>query len=355
MMESIFPARQSQFLALVSLIGVSYFVFLVGLKMDILMTMRAAKSTWRLGVIPFLASFAVLTILFDHCYNPQNLSHFRLQISRVFLSASMSATNFPVMVEALSELNLIATELGQIALSSSMMNDNIHWSFILINQIMSANNMKISIMYFSGGVLFLSFSIFVVRPSMKLIVRKTPVGKPVKEIYVVFILLGVLVMAAISDMVFVSFIMGPLIYGLVIPSGPPLATTLVEKSEVVMKEFFLPFFFISIGVKTNLSALQNWHRFLMLQGIFLAGDLTKVVVCVLVSITYNIRARHGMTLGLMLNFKGITQLIAIVRMTQLKVSSFFCFYISSANICLFSGNQSRNFMLLEKIYIILKI
>ncbi|WJX32496.1 hypothetical protein P8452_20814 [Trifolium repens] len=246
--KALFPPRQADVLFVIALVGAIFFLFFIALKMDIVMTIRAAKSTWRLGIIPFMASFLVISTLLNVFYLPQHFSHLQTDASRSSLSATIAFSNFPVVSDALAELNLIATELGQIALSSATLND------------------------------------------------------------------------CITDLIGVTFLIGPLIYGLVIPSGPPLGTTLVEKCEVIITEILLPFFFVSVGMSTNLlSVLNNWREFLTLQLILFAGDIAKVVACVLVSLTYNIKATHGTVLGLMLNIKGITHLIAFSKLKKIKL------------------------------------
>ena len=311
--KALFPPRQFDVLTALSLIGTIYFLFLIALKMDLLMTIRAAKSTSLLGILPFMASFTVLSLLLKAFY------HLKLEASRTSLSATMAFSNFPAVSDALIELNLIATELGQIALSSAILNDCIQFFFIVSHRIGDTHKLKFSIMGFSSWILFMFCSFYILRPMMNLIARSTPVGKPVNQTYVVFILLGALVMAGITDMIGLTFLIGPLIWGLIIPSGPPLGTTLVEKCELIISEFLLPFFFVYIGMTTNLAALNDWRECITMQLIFFAGDITKVVACVLVSMIYNIKPKHGTVLGLMLNIKGIPHLIAFSKLHQLKV------------------------------------
>ncbi|CAL5203010.1 unnamed protein product [Lathyrus oleraceus] len=317
--KALFPARQADVLVVTSIIGVIYFLFFIALKMDLLMTVRAAKSTWRLGIIPFMASFIVISTLINVYYLPHNFPHLKSDTSRSALSATMAFSNFPVVSEALIELNLIATELGQIALSSATLNDCIQFSIIVSHHLMDTEKVEYLVLGTLSWILFLLCSFFILRPIMKIIARNTPIGKPVKRVYVVFILLGALVMAGITDIIGVTFLIGPLIYGLVIPSGPPLGTTLVEKCEVIILEFLLPFFFADVGMTTNLTALRNWREFVTLQLILFAGDVAKVIACVLVSMTYNIKPKNGTVLGLMLNIKGVTHLIALTKLRKLKI------------------------------------
>ncbi|KAK7387482.1 hypothetical protein VNO78_28320 [Psophocarpus tetragonolobus] len=317
--NALFPPRQAEYLVLTSMIGAIYFIFLVTLKMDVIMTMKAAKSTWRLGVMPFLASFGVILSLLSLYYNPQKIAPANIPVSRFSISLVMSLSNFPVMSEAMIELNLIATELGKIALSSSMINDQILWIFQTIERIAYEDGAESKVKLFCKWAFFVSLNVVVLRPTMKFIARTTPIGKPVKEVYIVLILLISLIMAGLGDLIGITFLIGPLIFALIIPGGPPLGTTLIEKCEFLVTEFLLPFFFVYIGINTNLSALRDWNLFLTLQGVFFIGDLAKLLTCVLVSLTYNIRPKHGTVLGLTLNIKGIIQLIGLARLRKLKL------------------------------------
>lgn len=62
----------------------------------------------------------------------------------------------------------------------------------------------------------------------------------------------------------------------VIPAGPPLGSALVEKSEVVIRNFFLPFLFIRIGLLTDIFSIKDWKAFVSLGMILVAAYLGKV-------------------------------------------------------------------------------
>ncbi|KAK7395690.1 hypothetical protein VNO78_16256 [Psophocarpus tetragonolobus] len=317
--DTIFPPVQFVYLLLSSFVGVIYFMFLVTLKMDIKMTLKAAKSNWLLGIIPFLASLVVMLALFSVYYNPKKISPQNVTPSYISISFVMSLTNFPVVFDALIELNLTATEFGQIALSSSMINDILIWTFQMIHGLTSKQEVENTIINLCSWLFFLSFNIFVLRPAVAFIVRTTPAGKPVKEVYIILILVGVMAMAGVGEVLGISFFSGPIVLGMVIPSGPPLGTTLVEKSEFLINECFLPFFAVYIGMRTDLFALKDWYLFYTLQGVILAADVAKLLACILASLTYNISPRHGTILGLMLNIKGITQLIGLTQLRKKKL------------------------------------
>lgn len=228
-----------------------------------------------------------------------------------------TVTSFAVVSQALTELNLMSTELGQIALSSAMITEMMQWVTITLQiqvKTMKFKNIFFAFIALGLCVVYILSFFFIVRPMARFIIQRTPIGKPLKEIYVVFVLLGVLIMVAISDALGLHFVIGPILFGLAMPNGPPLATTIVEKSELIVQELLMPFFFSYIGITTNLKGIaKNWKVVFVFQSILFVGFLAKVLACVFVAPTYNMRRKHGFVLGLILNIKGIMELIFFAR------------------------------------------
>lgn len=323
MRELLYPQRQVDILFVVSSLGIIYSVFIVAMKMDVSMHLKYAKKTWRFGLIPVLANFFVVYILFyilpdtlSSKHHP-NFKNFNFIRTDIFLTTSI--TSFPVISESLIELNLITSEIGQIALSSSMVNEILRWITVVLATIMYNRNNKNSLEFVSSYILFVLLCIFGVRPMALRISRSTPIGKPVKESHVVMIFLMVLIGSFMSDVLGLSFLQGPLILGLVMPNTPTLANTIEKRLEVIVSEFLLPLFYVCVGVKFNVFSIDNWGIILKFQIILLAGFLAKILACMLVSRTYQMKLKHGLVLGLMLNIKGMIDIIIFVRMRRLKV------------------------------------
>lgn len=235
-----------------AVIGAIYSIFLVGVKMDIGLIVRAAKSAWRIGLVVFLSSFvAMFCLLLPFVSSLPGFVKDHLLF--LFFPTYSSFTNFPVIAQALDELNLKSSELGQLALSTAMLNDTMQWCVMTLGVVFRQNTATQS--------LEALFSYWL-RPIILRVKRRTPEGRSVNETYTVLILLGALVMATLFDCVGIAFIHGPLVLGLIIPDGPPIGTTVVEKAEAIMSHFFLPLFFMHVGHNTDLSKLQFSGEFI---------------------------------------------------------------------------------------------
>ncbi|XP_028778848.1 cation/H(+) antiporter 15-like [Neltuma alba] len=273
--NTLYPPRQAVFLGTASTIAGAYFIFIAALQMDVTTTLRAAKRTWRFGIVPFLSSLTVVSSLVYA--NDRSLPNIRSPSLRTFFSAIMSFSNFIVISDSLKELNLASSELGQIALSSAMINATMQWLTFLLMSFVRTTDLKHSVEYLICYWLLIYFCIFGIRPIMLMIARNTPVGKPVKEVYIMRILAGVLFMAAAADVMGLSFLQGPLLFGLIMPNGPPLGTTLIEKTQNIMADFLMPLFFIYIGTNSNIYELQRWSEITTLFWIILVGYVVKVL------------------------------------------------------------------------------
>ncbi|KAF3433334.1 hypothetical protein FNV43_RR24436 [Rhamnella rubrinervis] len=306
--EIIFPLRESEFLSTAAAIGAIYSVFIIAVKMDIDMILRAARNAWRIGII----SFVVPLLVSYSCLYPIS-DKFQGIMKGTFLfyvALSLSFTYFPVLAESLRELNLVNSELGQLAMSSAMLNDLIQWFFVALSVFIKQENTRDAVQALLGFLGLLGICIKVIRPAVVRIVKSTPEGKPVREIYVTALLIGTLVIAFFSDALGGTTISGPLFLGLVIPDGPPLGAALVEKSDYLVSEFFMPLFFAHVGFNTDIAAIEDWASFHRFQFTINMGFLAKLVGTMVAALCCKIKFRNAFLMGLIMNIKGILEVIS---------------------------------------------
>ncbi|KAE8711213.1 HIT-type Zinc finger family protein isoform 1 [Hibiscus syriacus] len=78
-------------------------------------------------------------------------------------------------------------------------------------------------------------------------------------------------------MIGLAICIGSFWLGMVIPDGPPLGATLVEKSETIIMEVILPCSFTYIGFSTDFYAMKeaSWSSLSPLFGLVISGYLSK--------------------------------------------------------------------------------
>lgn len=239
-----FPKEEIILMKTWAYFGMIYFLFLVAVKMDISVIRRTFRKASIIGVSSMLACF-VVTLVTGLYLAPLGL---RKGFFQFLMSVFLSLNRFANVAYTFEEMNILSSELGQIAMSSSTISEIIAWLFTLI-RLYHRQDGKTTVSGIAAvlsSVAYAAFMIFAVRPKLKSIIKRAPAGKPIKEMYVVMILTAVLVGALVADVIG-SLQIGVFTMGLIIPHGPPLGSTLTEKTEFIVMEVIMPLFYVVVG------------------------------------------------------------------------------------------------------------
>ncbi|GMH15423.1 hypothetical protein Nepgr_017264 [Nepenthes gracilis] len=314
-----YSRKQLLLMNTISGIGIMYYVFLVAVKTDTAMILKLSSKVRRISisslVAPFLA-IVILTVILRPLLLDVPQGHVLLLIA-----TNISVTGFLNLAPMLNELNLLTTDLAQVAMPAAILNDSILWFLWVVNMVSRQKNFRVSIiavMFICG---LLSFVVLIARPTMKWIIRRTPEGESAKDAYILAVLLGVLVMGFLSDILSASAVIGSLMLGLVTPDGPPLGSTLTEKVEVFVNCCFLPFFFIATGANFDVSSISELAPAVTFQFIILVGNLAKLLGAMLPALLYRMSFRRAFTLGLMMNMKGVVEIAMYRNLILRKIIS----------------------------------
>lgn len=106
-------------------------------------------------------------------------------------------------------------------------------------------------------------------------------------------------------------IFGAFILGIVLPREGTFLLQVAEKLEDVILALFLPIYFISSGLKTDIGTLsdgKSWG-FVVLVTLVAAGS--KIIGCGTMARICGMTTRESFTLGVMMNSKGLVELIVL--------------------------------------------
>lgn len=319
--DTVFPQSSFDVLSVGTAIGITYYFFIIGVKQDpkvILNTGRMALVIAIVGaIIPLItiSSFLLVAMVITKIPVKINFS--------IYLASSLSLTFFPNLIPVLSELKLLNSKLGRLAISISTNHNALGWavSFIMGLMRLSSNPNKVQIYTYVLFIIALPIVTFcIIRPKMFLIIRHAPQGKPVDNGCIIAILLGVLVIGLLSEFSGGSAWVGAVIFGLAMPEGPPLGVALVKKSEIIVQLFFLPLVYATIGLKTNVFAIHSWKPWGHLQLLIFVGYVAKLLGTVLPSRYFKLPFYDALSLALVLTFKELPELVSFMRMNQYEVT-----------------------------------
>lgn len=308
--NTVFPLRSVMVLETMANVGLLYFLFLVGVEMDLSVIRRTGKKAVAIAMAGMVLPFAIAGCFSFFLHGKdENMTQGTFIL---FLGVALSVTAFPVLARILAELKLISTDLGRIAMSAALVNDMCAWVLLALAIALAENHSTslASLWVVLSSAAFVAFCIVIVRPAIAWMARRTPDGDTFSEFHLCVVLTGVMVAGFITDAIGTHSVFGAFVFGLVIPNGP-LGVTLMEKLEDFVSGLLLPLFFAISGLKTNVSAITSvgtWGFLMLLVVLACAG---KVAGTLLVCLYYRMPVQEGVTLGLLMNTKGLVEMIVL--------------------------------------------
>ncbi|XP_022948411.1 cation/H(+) antiporter 24-like [Cucurbita moschata] len=320
--QQMFSEDISFLLSNVGLIGFMYFLFISGVKTDLSLTKKSGKKEF------FIASFSVIVplilnitfaLLIRKTMN-KSLAKFS---SIGAITSSLAITAFPVVHPILHELNLLSSEVGRMSMSVSIISDAVGINALVAFEaaIQGEVEWKSSIWYLISLIVLVGFIVVCVRRVMRWIVRRTPEGQAVEQGFIVAILLAVLVMGFLTDLFGIAILNGPLWLGMAIPDGPPLGSTLVERSETIISELLLPFSFAFVGLCTDVFQMVNagWSNLAPLFFLALAGHFFKFGSTLVASLFFQLPLRDSLAVSLIMCLRGQVEIVLLIHWIDKKI------------------------------------
>lgn len=274
-------------LSFMSDIGLAFLMFLAGMEIefDLIFGGRKQKKNGpnillsSLGIYGLTVGLSVLGALLV-----RNIGITGDMWLMVFV---LSATSLGVLLPILKERGLLTTPFGQIIFLTAMLADFITVILLTVHLIVLDKGFDLEI--FSLGLLFLLFLIFyqigpnfIRRPVVaKLIDRLSSATVQIKVRGAIAILMGFVVMAEFVD---AELILGAFLAGMIISlMRRPEDDSLVHNLEAFGFGFFIPVFFIMVGVDLDIQSLLSSPELLVALPSFLGIALAiKLIPMLLV-------------------------------------------------------------------------
>lgn len=299
-----------------------YFLFLCGVQTDFSVIQKASRKQWIIALYGVVIPVTT-TIIVALCLRDSLSEQLQSGASIWGVASSLSITAFPVIYTIVKEFNLLSSDIGRMALSTAVISDMIGINGVTaFEAAKQGEGRPMAALWYLVSLIIVNAVIFGgIRQVMLWIVQATPEGKPVEELYIVLILVGVVVVGFVSDMCGLAIANGPLWLGLAVPDGPPLGATLVEKSETFLLEILLPFSYVYIGLYTDVFSLhERWSSLRPLFYMVACAYLTKLVATLVVSrFVYQMALRDSFALSLIMSLRGQVEFILFIHWTDLEV------------------------------------
>lgn len=277
----------NQWIEFFSTFGLIYLLFLAGLEVEFEMKEIREISIVALPsiVLPFMLGYLLGT---------------SLGVNPFFLGAVLSTTSVGIALPVSRELSHIP-RFSEIYLGTAVIVD-----------VASVILLAFSLELFHGGItytmlfaLLFIFGLFVIPVAL----HRFELGRRIArwasdkryfepEVRMCFALIAILSLA--SQFFGFHAIIGAFIAGLIVTELTERGGELEQKLTSFGYGFFIPFFFLTIGIKTNIPVLlEEWDALLLLAGLLLIGLIGKVagvgVGCKLVGFS----SRESLSMGIL--------------------------------------------------------
>ncbi|XP_027941288.1 cation/H(+) antiporter 15-like [Vigna unguiculata] len=321
-LKKLFSPKTIYIAEALSRFGVMVFLFLVGVKVDPLLIFRTGKKTWAIGLGSCLLplGFSVCSAYIIRLYlSPES----EIYKALYFISTFSSAGSFQATASAVHDFKLLNSEVGRLAVSSSMINGafSAMWQGMVVSQRPKVMRKKPD-GYLTLGILSLIALVLIIicilRPIMLWMTRMTPKGKPVKESYIISIYVMMLGCSLFSEAIGEHYMLGPLIFGLAVPEGPPIGAALVDRLDTLISGLLMPLFFFSSSARFSADIL-NFTDFTIVQLVALGNFFAKIAGVVLPSLYCKMSFTDAISLGLILSAQGISQLVHLQSLQTFKI------------------------------------
>lgn len=285
--------------------------FLRGVTTDVSMVKKSRTKSAVIGISSMIIPWYIGNLV----YSSRDKSSILSMTNKEYrlLIFTMTMTPFTCMNMLLTDLKIVHTEFGQIAQSSAMLTDVL--AFILSVWAHASRDYYHGIRVGAALVAFFVF-LYLVRQAMLWVIRHTPEGAPVKNIYLYIVLL----LAYLSYLYWSHFLffgpLGAFILGLAIPDGPPLGSMFTQKFDSFNEGLFLPLFGSLTMIKLDWSfILQGFGNGEYLHGhiyecfsFLFVLYLAKFATSFFAAIYAKMPLRDSVILGLVLGTKSSFEL-----------------------------------------------
>ncbi|MEV3992612.1 cation:proton antiporter [Streptomyces sp. NPDC049837] len=311
--EALLPLDIRPMLTTLGNLGVALFMFLVGLELDHRLLRGNGRAAVGVSVGSIVCAFGLGVLLALYLWNDHAVGH-RLGFL-LFIGAAMSITAFPVLARILTDRGIQHTRVGALAMASAAVGDVVAWLLLaaLLTFTGSQNSWQVLLV-----VPYALAMVGVVRPLLGRLLaapergergagQQGPLGTGLLAVLTVLLLVS----GALSEWFGLHFIFGAFLAGVIVPrqGTERLRAAVTDRFETITW-MLLPAYFTVAGLKVDLTTVGG-------DGLGELGLILLVAIggkfggAYLGARVAGQSGRSATTLGVLMNTRGLTELIIL--------------------------------------------
>ncbi|MEU5958550.1 cation:proton antiporter [Streptomyces sp. NPDC047525] len=313
--ERLFPEDARPHLQVLAQLGLVLFMFGVGYRLDLTHLRGTGPLVVSVSLSSVVLPFALgsgLAVLFYPWMDRSELAGSGAMGPALFLGTAMSITAFPVLARIIYDRGMTQEPMGALSLACAAIQDVLAWC-VLAGVVLAVNaggSMALARMVI-GSVLLVVALLYLVRPALTRLTgpgRRQLKGTPA---LLAVLVPGTLICAWLTNTLGLHPIFGAFAFGAAVPrksveeaaSDAPLR---IEQMSLLL----LPAFFTMTGLSVGFSELGAQGA-VMVVCVFFAACAGKFIGATGVAWLHGLCRRDSLLLGVLLNTRGLTELIIL--------------------------------------------
>lgn len=308
----LFPVESLGNLQFLSQIGLILFMFVIGMELDLKVLKNKANDAVVIShasiVIPFALGIGLSYFVY-HQFAPAGVEFLSFSL---FMGIAMSITAFPVLARIVQERGIHKTKLGTIVITCAAADDITAWCILAaVIAIVKAGSFMSSLYIIMLAAGYVVMMLFLVKPFLKkvgdLYSSSENLSKPVVAIF----LLTLIISSYMTEVIGIHALFGAFMTGAIMPDITKFRNIFIEKVEDVAVILLLPLFFVFTGLRTEIGLINDAYLWKVTGGIILVAVVGKFLGSALAARFIGQNWRDSLTIGALMNTRGLMELVVL--------------------------------------------
>ncbi len=317
----ILPPSAAPFLGVIAQLGVIFYMFVVGLELDLKVLRKSGHATLAISHASILVPFLLGSGLALWIYPTMSTPDISFTAFSLFLGVSMSVTAFPVLARILTDRGIQKSRMGAIALTCAAVDDVTAWCLLAF--VVSIVQAKVggAILTLALTAVYIAMMFLIGGPVIRRLVPWLETWDELTEGGIAIFFVGLLISALATEFIGIHAIFGAFLLGAITPHDSRVAKELTDRIEDLVRIMFLPAFFAFTGMRTQISLVSTQEEWMLCGVIILVATVGKFGGTLVAAKLTGLNWRDSSALGILMNTRGLVELIVLNLGLDLKVIS----------------------------------
>jgi Kef-type K+ transport system membrane component KefB len=309
----VFAPEVSPTFGILSQIGLILLMFLIGMEFDFSHLRANGRTALSISVAGIVMPFGLGLLIAPFIYARLGEGIHSLGFA-LFLATALSITAIPTLGRIMLDFNINRSFIGSLTITAAAIDDASGWIILTIvaSVVRSSFHAFDTLLMIAEILAYAAFMIFVVRPLVKRWICRTVQKDGALSLTTLSVILVLILLSAVAtSLIGIFAIFGGFMMGAILHDETAFRTAVTSRFRDFTTAFFLPIFFTYTGLRTDMGTMQSAEAWALAGLVLLAAVIGKVGGCTIAARLNGLSWQRSSTIGVMMNTRGLMELIVI--------------------------------------------